>query len=86
MALFTRQFFTFQTRQLGFVTRLGFSRACRFQIDGLDLGLFLAVVLHQRDIARADKGAGTTFNAIEQIMIAGLFVFFAAAEPVKLLR
>ncbi|CAI0836460.1 Uncharacterised protein [Serratia quinivorans] len=86
MALFARQFFPFQTRQLGFVTRFGFSRACRFQIDSFNLGLFLAVVLHQRDIARADKGAGTTFNAVEQIMIAGFFVFFTAAEPVKLLR
>ena len=86
MTLFTRQFFTFQARQFGFVTCLGFGGASGFLIDGFDLGLFLAVVLHQRDIARADKGTGTTFNAVKQIVIAGFLVLFAAAEPVKLLR
>ncbi|RMN20144.1 hypothetical protein ALQ63_04087 [Serratia plymuthica] len=86
VAFFTRQFFAFQSRQLGFITRLGFGGACGFLIDGFDLGLFLAVILHQRNIAWADKGAGAAFNAVEQVMIAGFFVFFAAAEPVKLLR
>ncbi|CAI1162696.1 Uncharacterised protein [Serratia grimesii] len=86
MALFTRQFFTFQTCQLGFVTRLGFGGACSFLINGFDLSLFLTVILHQWDIARADKSTGAALDAIEQIMIAGFFVFFPAAEPVKLLR
>ena len=85
VTLFARQFFTFQTGQFGFVTGLGFGGARGFLIDGFDFGLFLAVVLHQRNIAGAYKGAGTALNAVEQVMLAGFFVFFATAEPVKLL-
>ena len=85
MSLFTRQFFTLQTRQLGLVTRLGLGGARRFQIDSLDFGLFLPVVLYQRDIAGADERAGTAFDAVEQVMVARLVVLLPAAEPIQLL-
>ncbi len=84
--LFARQFLALQTRQLGLVTRLGLGGARRFQIDSLDFGLFLPVVLHQRNVAGADERAGAAFDAIEQVVVARLVVLLPAAEPVQLLR
>ena len=84
--LFARQLLAFQTGQFGFVTRLGLGGARRLQIDSLDLGLFLTVVLHQRDVAGADERAGAAFDAVEQVMVARLVVLLSAAEPVQLLR
>ncbi len=86
MPLFARQLLALQAGQLGFVTRLGLGGARRFQIDSLDLGLFLTVVLHQRDVAGADERAGAAFNAVEQVMVARLVVLLPTAEPVQLLR
>ncbi len=86
MPLFARQLLALQARQLGFVTRLGLGGARRLQIDSLDLGLFLTVVLHQRDVAGANERAGAAFDAVKQVMVARLVVLLSAAEPVQLLR
>ena len=86
VALFTRQFLALHARLFGFVTGFGFGGARRFLIDRLDLRLLLAVILHQRNIARTYIGAGAALDAVKQIVLARLVVFLAAAEPVQLLR
>ncbi len=84
--LFARQFLALQTGLLGFETRLGLGGARRLQIDSLDFGLFLTVVLHQRNIAGADERTGAAFDAVEQVMVARLVMLLPTAEPVQLLR
>ena len=86
MTCFTGQFLPFHPRLFGFETRFGVSRARRFLIQLADFRLLLPVVLHQRNVARADVGAGTALNAVKQVVVARLLMLLAAAEPVKLLR
>ena len=85
---------TFQTRRFialkASLTRLkanfGLCGAFLFLRDRGDLGLLLAEVLHQRNIAWANPGAGAALNAICEIMASGFVVLLAFAEPIKLLR
>ena len=55
-----------------------------FQVANFRLGG--AVVLHQRNARRADIGAGTAFDAVEQVVRLELLVFLAHGEEVQLLR
>ena len=86
MALKASGFLTFQTLLAGFKARLGLSGAARLLANGGDLGLLLAEVLHQRNVARADPRAGAALNAVGKIVCRGLVVLLAFTEPVKLLR
>ncbi len=85
MSRFTRLLLTFQSGLACFKARFGFEGTFRFQIDGAQLSFFLPVILHQRNIARADIGAGPAFNAIINVMRTRLIVVAALAVPVKLL-
>ena len=86
MTRFTSQLFTLKPRLAGFEACFGFQRAFCFQIDGAQFRFFLTVILHQRNIARADIGAGTTFDAVINMVSARFIMIAALAEPVKLLR
>ena len=68
MAFLTGDFFALQSRLTRFETCLGFCGAFFFHGDGINLGLLLTEVLHQRNVAWADPGAGAAFNAVGQIM------------------
>ena len=56
--------------------------------DGQTLLLCLLdpVVVHQRDMAWADPGTGTTLDAIIQLMLSRLVMLSGLAKPVELLR
>ncbi len=86
MSLLTSHLLTFETRLTRFETCLGFRGAFFFHGDGINLGLLLAEVLHQRNVAWADPGAGTAFDAVGQVMGFGFIVQLAFAVPVQLLR
>ena len=51
-----------------------------------DLALGGAVVLHQRDARRADVGAGSALDAVEQVMGLELLVLLAEGKEMQLLR
>ena len=82
----TGQFFTLQTRLTRFKTRFRFGCAFLFHGDGINLGLLLAEVLHQRNVTWADPGAGTAFDAVGQVMGLRFIVQLTFAVPVQLLR
>ncbi len=86
MTRFTRLLFAFQSCLTGFKAGFRFQRTFRFQIDSAQFGFFLTVILHQRNIARADIGAGTTFDAVIDMVRAGFIVVATLAVPVELLR
>ncbi len=85
---------------LGFLLFLGTAQALLAQFEALlgmlgllllllqlaDLGLGGAVVLHQRDVRRADVGAGTTLDAVEQMVGLELLVLLAQCKEMQLLR
>src|SRR5690606_29878267 len=50
-----------------------------------DLGLGMAVVLHQRNAAGTDIRAGATLDAVHQVKLLGLFQLAGTGKPVKLL-
>ncbi len=81
-----RQFLALKARLTGFKTRLRFGGASLFFGDGGDLCFLLAEILHQRNIARADPCAGTTLDAVGEIVCDGFVVLLPFAEPVELLR
>ena len=85
MALKAGRFFTLQALLAGLEARFRIGRTPLFLANGGDLRFFLAEVLHQRNIARADPGAGSAFDAVRQIVGGGLVVLLPLAEPVKLL-
>ena len=86
MPLEARGLIALQTRLACFKTGFGFRRTLLFQTNLRDLGLLLTEVLHQRNIARADPGAGAALNAVGQVVGRGLVVLLAFAKPVQLLR
>ena len=86
MAFLTGDFFALQSRLTRFETCLGFRGAFFFHGNGINLGLLLTEVLHQRNVAWADPGAGAAFNAVGQVMGFCLVVQLAFAVPVQLLR
>ena len=86
MAFLTGDFFALQSRLTCFETCLGFRGAFFFHGNGINLGLLLTEVLHQRNVAWADPGAGAAFNAVGQVMGFCLVVQLAFAVPVQLLR
>ncbi len=86
MTRFTGLFFTLQARLTRFEAGFSFQRAFRFQIDGAQFRFFLTVILHQRNITRADIGAGTAFDAVIDMVGTRFIVIAALAVPVKLLR
>ncbi len=51
-----------------------------------DLALGGAVILHQRDARRADVGAGSALDAVEQVMGLELLVLLAKGKEMQLLR
>ena len=74
MTLLTGRFFTFQPCLTCFKARFGFCCTFFFHGDGINFGLLLAEVLHQRNIAWADPGAGAAFDAVGQVMCFGFIV------------
>ncbi len=86
MLRFTRQLFTLQTCLARLKARFRFSGTLRLKIDSAQLGLLLAVILHQRNIARTDIGAGAALNAVVDMVGARFIVIAALAVPVELLR
>ena len=86
MTRFTSLLFTLQTCLTRFEAGFGLQRAFRFQIDSAQFRFFLTVILHQRDITRADIGAGTAFDAVINMVGTRFIVIAALAVPVKLLR
>ena len=79
-------FITLQTRLACFKSGFSFRRAFLFLTDSGNLRFFLAEVLYQRNITRADPGAGAALNTVCQVMARGFVVLLPFAEPVKLLR
>ncbi len=57
-----------------------------FQFLFADLGFGNPVVLHQWNFTRTDIGTGTTFNAVEQVVLFQFVVLFAFGKPLQLLR
>ncbi len=86
MLRFARQLLTFQSRLARLEARFRLGGALRLKIDGAQFRLLLAVVLHQRNIARADPGAGAALNAVVNMVGARFIVIAALAVPVELLR
>ena len=86
MTRFTRQLLALKTSLPRFETRFRLGGTLCFQIDGAQLGFFLTIILHQRNVARADIGAGTAFNAVINMVRAGFVVIAALAVPEELLR
>ncbi|SAJ34615.1 Uncharacterised protein [Enterobacter cloacae] len=86
MAFLTGLFLALQSRLTRFKAGLRFSGTFFFHGDGVDFGFLLTEVLHQRNIAWADPGAGTAFNTVSQVMRLGFIVQLAFAVPVQLLR
>ncbi len=86
MTFKARGFLSFETGLACFKARFGFGGAFFFFSDGANFRFFLTEILHQRNIARADIGAGAAFDAVSQIVSSGFIVLLADAEPVKLLR
>ena len=85
MALLAGGFFALKTLLAGFKARFRVGGAFLLLGDGVNFGLLDAEVLHQRNIARADPGAGSALNAVGQVMGFGFVVDLAFAEPVELL-
>ena len=86
MTGFTGFFFPCHSCLFGFKADFGIRSALGFFADLNDLCFFLTVILHQRNIARADPGTGTAFNAVKQMVLFCFFVFITFTEPVELLR
>ena len=85
MTLLTGQFFTLQTSLAGFKAGFRFGSAFFFHRDGINLGLLLTEVLHQRNVAWTDPGARAAFDAVSQIMRLRFIVQLTFAVPVQLL-
>ena len=86
MTFQTRRFIALQASLTRLKANFGLRGAFLFLRDRGDLGFLLAEVLHQRNIAWANPGAGAALNAICEIMAGGFVVLLAFAEPIKLLR
>ena len=65
---------------------LGMLGLLLFLLQLADFALGRAEVLHQRDVRRADVGAGAAFDAVEQVVRLELFVLLAEGEEMQLLR
>ena len=86
MAQFARRFFSLKARLFGVETRFSLLRPLRLLFYGADFRLFLTIILHQRNVARADISARAALDTIEQMVRLGFVMFLAAAKPVELLR
>ncbi len=75
----------FQPLLLGFKALFGSLGLLRLVLQTAQFGLLFAIVLHQRNAARADPGTGTTFDAVIDVVLLGLVVFAGLAVPVELL-
>ncbi len=85
MTVFPRQFFPLKTLLARFKTGLRLHGAFRFQVDSAKLCFLLTVILHQRNVAGADPGTGSAFNAVGNVVLPRLIVIASTAVPVKLL-
>ena len=86
MSFKTRGFFALQTCLTGFKTRFCFCGAFLFLTNGGNFCFFLTEILHQWNVARANPGAGPTFNTVGNVVRGGFIVLLTFAEPVQLLR
>ncbi len=86
MTLKTCRFLTLQTGLTCFKTDFRLGGTLLFLRDSVDLGLLLAEILHQRNIAWADPGTGPALDTVRQVMGSGFIVLLAFTEPVELLR
>ncbi len=80
-----RGFFPLQSLLAGFKARFGLGGALLFKLHGAYFGFLLAEILDQRNIARADPGAGAALNTIGKIVRGGFVMLLPFTEPVKLL-
>ena len=86
MTGFTGFFFPCHSCLFGFKADFSIRSTLGLFADLNDLCFFLTVILYQRNVARADPGTGTAFDAVKQVMLFRFFVFITFTEPVKLLR
>ena len=86
VAFQTRGFIPLQASLAGLKAGFGLRRALFFLTKSRNLSLFLTEILYQRNITRADPGAGATLDAVGQVMGGGFIVLLTFAEPVQLLR
>ena len=86
MARFSGGFLAFKALLARFKPCFGFGCAFLFLGDRVNFGFLDAEILHQRNIARADPGAGATLNAVGQVVGFRFIVDLPFAVPVELLR
>ncbi|MNY49533.1 hypothetical protein D3C86_1849670 [compost metagenome] len=82
MTFLTGDFVAFKTCLARFKACFCFGCAFIFKRNGVNLGLLLTEVLHQRNAARTHPGAGPALDAVGQIMRFGFVVQLAFAVPV----
>ena len=85
MALLTGELLSLQSRLAGFETCFCFGGARLCHGDGVNFRLFLPEILHQRNVARADPGAGAALDAVGNIVCSRFIVQLAFTVPVQLL-
>ena len=86
VAFKTCGFFTFKSRLSSFKPRFGFRGAFFFLANSVNLGLFLAEILHQRNVARAYPCASAALDAVSDIVRCGFVMLLPFTEPIQLLR
>ncbi|MNE17229.1 hypothetical protein D3C80_1102030 [compost metagenome] len=82
----TGDFVAFKTCLARFKACFCFGCAFIFKRNGVNLGLLLTEVLHQRNAARTHPGASATLDAVGQVVGLRFIVELTFAEPVQLLR
>ncbi|GAR67179.1 hypothetical protein NGUA16_04034 [Salmonella enterica] len=79
-------FFALQSCLTSLKTCFGFGGAFFFKPDRSNLRFFLTEILDERNITRADPGAGAAFYTISNMVSGSLVMLLPFAEPIKLLR
>ena len=82
----TCRFFTLKSGLSGLKAGFCFCSTFFFLTDGVNLRLFLAEVLYQRDIAWTYPCTCPAFNAVSNVVGCRFIMLLAFTEPVKLLR
>ena len=85
MTLLASEFLTLKARLTRFKARFSLGVTLLFLSDSVNFCFLLAEILHQRNITRANPGAGTAFDTVCKIMRGGFIMLLAFAEPVELL-
>ena len=85
MAIFPTQALRFESLLFGLKALLGALCLLRFLLQSTQFGFFFPIVLHQRDAAGADPGAGAAFDAVIDMILLRLVVLSGFAVPIELL-